>query len=102
MTSADEELERAKKLAEDKVKKRLADKIVKMADEEFFPSRLRNCIWVLRITCIVADVVCFPLFGWLYTQWANSGVSFNTIAVLLPLVFLGFITAVVTFMKIPE
>jgi F0F1-type ATP synthase assembly protein I len=102
MTSADDELERAKKVAEEKIKKKLADKIVKMADEEFFPSRLKNCIWTLRVGCIMANIVCFPILGWLYGQWSSNIMSINMFVIfLIPLIFLGFITAIVALMKIP-
>jgi len=102
-TSTDDELDRAKKLAEEKMRKRLADKIIKIADEDFFPSRLKNCIWVLRVACIMADIICFPILGWLYTEW-TSGRMASTVFVmsLPPIVFLGLITAIVALMKIPE
>ena len=100
--SADEELERAKSGYVERAKSILAKKIAKMTEEEFFPSSLRTQIRVLKIACAVAVFICGPIMGWLIAEIVRQTINVNMFIVyLLPMIFLGIITAIVLMMKTP-
>jgi len=101
--SADDELEIARKKFEDKMKERLAKKIVKISEEDFFPSRLKTCIVILKVVCVLAVFVCAPILGFLYTEMAKGTIATNMLILyLFPMLFIGIITAIVSTMKTPE
>jgi len=99
---ANDEVERAKQKLEDKMKEHLAKRILKISEEGFFPSRLKTCILILKVVCAIAVFICGPIMGWLYTELTRGTVSFGLFVVyVLPMSFLGIITALVLTMKTP-
>lgn len=101
--SADEELEHARAQALEKMKRKLAKRILRSAEEETFPSRTKTCIVWLKVISTIAVFICAPIMGWLITQLANETLSANLFLVyLFPMIFIGIITAIALVMKIPE
>jgi len=101
--SGNDELERAKKKLEEKMKEHLAKRIIKISEEDFLPSSLKTHIKILRIISAVAVFVCGPIMGWLYTEMNQGALSLNLFTVyVFPMFFLALITAIVLTMKTPE
>jgi|GEM_PF-4651765 len=101
--SADEELERAKTRAIEKMKVSLARRIIKISEEDFLPSNLKSYVRVLKVICIIAVFICGPIMGWLITEMSRGALSLNLFIVyLFPMIFLGIITAIALAMKVPE
>ena len=101
--SNDDEVERAKRKVVDMMNQYLAKRILKISEEGFFPSRLKTCIVVLKVACAIAVFVCGPILGWLYTEMVRGAIEINMFIIyLLPMLFLGIITAIVLIMKAPE
>ena len=100
--SENDELDRAKKKLEEKMREHLARRITKISEEDFFPSGIKTCVRALKFVCALAVFICGPIMGWLYTEMVRETIAINLFIVyLFPMVFLAIIAAIVMIMKTP-